>query len=199
MSDVDGADPRHPGLPNTVAPGKRLFHTLIPGFVSIPARSMSPDGRGDTPYMSFGLMGGAMQAQGHAQFLINVLVFGMDLQQAMDAARFRHFAGENVAIEGAVPDSVGLRSHGWATLCRRGSDRRWGDRRRSSDLLAVTERGRIREDGEAVGVGDSCPSAILATHPNLDVRSDTRQAPSRTWVLIRRAASTSYSACGRAE
>jgi gamma-glutamyltranspeptidase / glutathione hydrolase len=95
-----------PGLPNTVAPGKRPFHTLIPGFVSIPGRSQSPDGSGDTPYMSFGLMGGSMQAQGHAQFLINLLVFGMDVQEAMDAARFRHFSGQSVAIEGAVPDSV---------------------------------------------------------------------------------------------
>jgi gamma-glutamyltranspeptidase/glutathione hydrolase len=51
-------------------------------------------------------MGGAMQAQGHAQFLLNLLVFGMDVQQAMDAARFRHFSGQNVAIEAAVPDSV---------------------------------------------------------------------------------------------
>ena len=55
-----------------------------------PGRRVAPDGTGDEPYMSFGLMGGAMQAQGHAQFLINLLVFGMDVQEAMDAGRFRH-------------------------------------------------------------------------------------------------------------
>jgi gamma-glutamyltranspeptidase/glutathione hydrolase len=89
-----------PGLPNTVAPGKRPFHTLIPGFVTIPSAT------GEKPYMSFGLMGGAMQAQGHAQFLINHLVFGMDVQQAMDAARFRHMDGTHVIVESVLPDSV---------------------------------------------------------------------------------------------
>jgi len=94
------------GLPNTVAPGKRPFHTLIPGFVTIPAASPAPDGTGDTPYMSFGLMGGAMQAQGHVQFLLNHLVFGMNVQEAMDAGRFRHLDSTNVLMEPVVADSV---------------------------------------------------------------------------------------------
>ncbi len=95
-----------PGLPNTVAPGKRPFHTLIPGFVTRPGPASAPDGTGDTPYMSFGLMGGAMQAQGHAQFLINMLVFGMDIQEAMDVGRFRHMSGTRVLVESVIPDSV---------------------------------------------------------------------------------------------
>ena len=95
-----------PDLPNTVAPGKRPFHTLIPGFITIPGATATIDGRGDTPYMSFGLMGGAMQAQGHAQLLINLLVFGMDIQQAIDAARFRHLDGMRVVVESPIPDSV---------------------------------------------------------------------------------------------
>ncbi|HEU4786468.1 MAG TPA: gamma-glutamyltransferase [Gemmatimonadaceae bacterium] len=95
-----------PGLPNTVAPGKRPFHTLIPGFVTKPGPSSAADGTGDEPWMSFGLMGGAMQAQGHAQFLINLLVFGMNVQQAMDAGRFRHMAGTHVIVEPVAPDSV---------------------------------------------------------------------------------------------
>ena len=95
-----------PGLPNTVAPGKRPFHTLIPGFVTKPAAKPQPDGRGDIPWMSFGLMGGAMQAQGHVQFLLNLLVFGMDVQQAMDAGRFRHLDGLRVALEAPITDSV---------------------------------------------------------------------------------------------
>jgi gamma-glutamyltranspeptidase/glutathione hydrolase len=64
--------------------------------------------------MTFGLMGGAMQAQGHAQFLINLLVFNMDVQQSMDVARFRHMNGLNVIVESALSDSViaGLRALG---------------------------------------------------------------------------------------
>ena len=89
-----------PGLPNTVAPGKRPFHTLIPGFVT-----RSVGGR-EEPYMSFGVMGGGIQAQGHVQFLLNHLLFGMDVQQAADAARFRHLDGQRVTIESPVGDSV---------------------------------------------------------------------------------------------
>ena len=102
------------GLPNTVAPGKRPFHTLIPGFVTRPSANPAADGAGDQPWMTFGLMGGAMQAQGHAQFLINLLVFGMDIQQAMDVPRFRHMNGLNVVVESAMSDSAiaGLRALG---------------------------------------------------------------------------------------
>jgi gamma-glutamyltranspeptidase/glutathione hydrolase len=102
------------GLPNTVAPGKRPFHTLIPGFVTRPGGANAPDGSGDEPYMSFGLMGGSMQAQGHAQFLINMLVFGQDVQQAMDVGRFRHESGNRLLVESVIPDSVvaGLKALG---------------------------------------------------------------------------------------
>lgn len=89
-----------PGLPNTVAPGKRPFHTLIPGFVT-----RTVDGR-EEAYMSFGLMGGGVQAQGHVQFLLNHFVFGMDLQAAIDAPRFRHYSGLRVALEPPVGDAV---------------------------------------------------------------------------------------------
>jgi gamma-glutamyltranspeptidase/glutathione hydrolase len=89
-----------PGRPNTAAPGKRPFHTLIPGFVT------RTEGGREEPYMSFGLMGGGMQAQGHVQFLLNHFVFGMDLQQAIDAPRFRHLDGQQVAIETPVGDGV---------------------------------------------------------------------------------------------
>src|SRR5215467_5107878 len=94
------------GLPNTVAPGKRPFHTLIPGFVTKAGPTSAPDGTGDEPYMSFGLMGGAMQAQGHAQFLINLLVFGNTIQEAMDVARFRHESGARVIVESPISESV---------------------------------------------------------------------------------------------
>jgi gamma-glutamyltranspeptidase / glutathione hydrolase len=89
-----------PGLPNTAAPGKRPFHTLIPAFVT-----RMENGR-EQPYMSFGLMGGGMQAQGHVQFLLNHLVFDQPVQAAIDAARFRHLDGQRVAIEAPVTDAV---------------------------------------------------------------------------------------------
>ena len=64
--------------------------------------------------MSFGLMGGSMQAQGHAQFLINHIVFGLDVQAAMDVGRFRHNNGVNVSVEGPITDSTiaGLKALG---------------------------------------------------------------------------------------
>jgi len=89
------------GLPNTVAPGKRPFHTIIPGFVT------KPDAQGvEQPWMSFGVMGGSMQPQGHVQVLLNLLVFGMDLQDAVDAPRFRHLNGRRVALEAPIGDDV---------------------------------------------------------------------------------------------
>jgi gamma-glutamyltranspeptidase/glutathione hydrolase len=65
---------------NVVAGGKRPFHTIIPAFVM-------KDGK---PLISFGLMGGAMQPQGHAQIIVNMVDFGMNLQEAGDAARLNH-------------------------------------------------------------------------------------------------------------
>ena len=90
-----------PGLPNTVAPGKRPFHTLIPAFVT----KTNADGT-ESPWMSYGVMGGAMQAQGHVQMLLNMVVFGMDVQQAIDVARFRHLNGLQVALEAPITDQV---------------------------------------------------------------------------------------------
>lgn len=89
-----------PGLPNTVAPGKRPLHTLIPAFVT----RTGPNG--ETPYMSFGVMGGSIQPQGQVQVLLNHLIFGMNIQQAIDAPRFRSYDGTRVALEWPVPDSI---------------------------------------------------------------------------------------------
>jgi len=89
-----------PGLPNTLAPRKRPLHTIIPGFVTRPG----PDG--EEPWMAFGVMGGSIQPQGHVQLLLNLLEFGMDLQDAIDAPRFRHFDGVRVGLEAPIPEAV---------------------------------------------------------------------------------------------
>lgn len=89
------------GRANAVAPGRRPFHTIIPAFVT----KTTADGR-EEPWMSYGVMGGAMQPQGHVQVLINLVDFGMDLQHALDAARFNHLAGNRVAIEPVIPIEV---------------------------------------------------------------------------------------------
>lgn len=69
-----------PGHANIYAPGKRPFNTIIPGFVL----------KNGEPFLSFGVMGGAMQPQGHLQVLCNIIDFGMNVQEAGDAARFSH-------------------------------------------------------------------------------------------------------------
>ncbi len=95
------------GHPNSLEPGKRPFHTIIPAFL----------GKDGVPSMAFGVMGGAMQPQGHAQIVINLVDFDMNLQEAGDAARFRHGGssqptgtsmndGGTVFLESEVPFEV---------------------------------------------------------------------------------------------
>ncbi|NPA36773.1 MAG: gamma-glutamyltransferase [Chlorobi bacterium] len=81
------------GHNNVYAPRKRPFHTIIPAFIT----------KGDT-LMSFGVMGGAMQPQGHAQIVVNMVDFGMNLQEAGDAARIRH-SGSSQPDYGKMTDS----------------------------------------------------------------------------------------------
>jgi gamma-glutamyltranspeptidase/glutathione hydrolase len=82
-------DPSHP---NRLEPRKRPMHTIIPGMVFKNGCFM----------MTFGVMGGDMQPQGHAQFLVNLIDFGMNLQEAMDAPRVRHMEGMAVYLEEGI-------------------------------------------------------------------------------------------------
>jgi gamma-glutamyltranspeptidase/glutathione hydrolase len=85
------------GHPNTYAPGKRPFQTIIPAFVT----------KGGKPWMSFGVMGGAMQPQGHAQIVINLVDFGMNLQEAGDAPRIQHDGDTEPTGQNTNPGGVG--------------------------------------------------------------------------------------------
>jgi gamma-glutamyltranspeptidase/glutathione hydrolase len=86
---------------NTAAPGRRPFHTIIPGFVT----KAGPDGK-QRPWLSFGIVGGAQQPQAHVQVLLNILLFDMDVQQALDAPRFRHWRASSVTFESSIPQST---------------------------------------------------------------------------------------------
>jgi gamma-glutamyltranspeptidase/glutathione hydrolase len=87
-----------PRSPNVIKPHKRPFNTLSTGFVM----------RGSEPYMTVTLMGGDMQAQGHAQFLVDILDLGANVQAAADMARFRHGQVSNVlSLETPLYDLVG--------------------------------------------------------------------------------------------
>jgi gamma-glutamyltranspeptidase/glutathione hydrolase len=83
-----------PGHPNAIAAGKRPLHTIIPGLAT----------REGALWAVFGVMGAAMQPQGHAQLLVNLLDYGMDSQEAVDHLRHRHENGR-LLIEGRVPVS----------------------------------------------------------------------------------------------
>ncbi|MEM6311779.1 MAG: gamma-glutamyltransferase family protein, partial [Pseudomonadota bacterium] len=83
-------DPSHP---NCIGPKKRPFHTIIPGFLMGPTQ----------PLMSFGVMGGPMQAQGHVQMVLRTQLFGQDPQMAVDAPRWRVTQGLGVACETTFP------------------------------------------------------------------------------------------------
>jgi len=103
------------GHPNVYEPGKRPFHTIIPAFVT----------KNGEAWLSFGVMGGGMQPQGHVQVLVNLIDFGMGLQAAGDAPRIRHDGsseptGERMSDGGVVRVESGLAAEALAGLRKRG-------------------------------------------------------------------------------
>ena len=110
--------------PNAFAPGKRPFHTIIPAFVT----------RDGQPWLSYGVMGGAMQPQGHVQILLNMIDFGMNLQEAGDAPRIHHDGsaepvGQNapMADGGWIELETGFPHETVRALMRKGHSVRFAD------------------------------------------------------------------------
>lgn len=132
------------GHPNRVAGGKRPFHTIIPGFVT----------QGGRPLMAFGVMGGAMQPQGHAQVVIRLADFRQNPQAALDAPRWQVMDGLRVRLEPGFPDDV------YDTLRERGHEIDVADSRSvafgGGQAIYRLEDGYfgasdLRRDGQAVG------------------------------------------------
>ncbi len=86
------------GHPNSFAPGKRPFHTIIPAFIT----------KNGKPWISFGLMGGAMQPQGHVQIVMDLVDFGMNLQEAGDAPRIQHDGSTEPAGQNTIMSDGGV-------------------------------------------------------------------------------------------
>ncbi|MCA9291857.1 MAG: gamma-glutamyltransferase family protein [Phycisphaerales bacterium] len=133
-----------PGHPNQANGGKRPFHTIIPGFVT----------RHGAPVMAFGVMGGAMQPQGHAQVLSRIVDFRQNPQAALDAPRWQVFDGMRVGVEPGFPDDVydTLRAKGHDvetppehTVAYGGGQAIW---RLKDGYLGASD---LRRDGQAVG------------------------------------------------
>ncbi|MCO5724298.1 gamma-glutamyltransferase [Robiginitalea marina] len=88
------------GQANTFAPGKRPFHTIIPAFIT----------RDGKPWVSFGVMGGDFQPQGHSQIVMNLIDFGMNLQEAGDAPRWDHTGGSSPTGETGGTGAIRIES-----------------------------------------------------------------------------------------
>jgi gamma-glutamyltranspeptidase/glutathione hydrolase len=130
--------------PNVVAPRKRPFHTIIPGFVT----------RNAHPLMSFGVMGGSMQAQGHTQVMLRMVDYHQNPQAAADAPRWRIDAGGKGAVEHGVSldvlNQLNARGHSLTQADRWSTDfgRAQLIYKMEDGYLGASER---RTDGQAVG------------------------------------------------
>jgi gamma-glutamyltranspeptidase / glutathione hydrolase len=152
--DAKAADAK-PAHPNCYAPGKRPFQTIIPAFVT-------KDGK---PWLSYGVMGGAMQPQGHVQILLNMIDFGMNLQEAGDAPRIQHDGsteptGQNTAMTdgGEVDLETGFSVETIRALMRKGHSVRFADGPYGGyqAIMVNPEGGYVgasesRKDGQAAG------------------------------------------------
>jgi gamma-glutamyltranspeptidase / glutathione hydrolase len=134
-----------PGHPDQIAPHKRPLHTLIPAFVM-------KDGK---PYFSFGVMGGDHQAQGHTQVVVNLIDFGMNVQEAGEAARINH-GNNGLLVERNVPEAAqaGLTQRGHKVTVNSAPNGAFGGYQgilldpRTGVLMGGSD---VRKDGLAIG------------------------------------------------
>lgn len=140
------------GHPNEAGPGKRPYHTIIPGFVTRKGDGGAGD---DEPVMSFGVMGGYMQPQGHAQVVLRIADYHQNPQAALDAPRWQVTTGLEVIIEPGFDSGVyeklkamghGVRQARARTVSHGRGQIAW--RLREGEYLAASD---LRSDGEAVG------------------------------------------------
>jgi gamma-glutamyltranspeptidase / glutathione hydrolase len=142
------------GFFNTYEPGKRPFHTIIPSFIT----------KNGTPYISFGVMGGDMQPQGHVQIAINIIDFGMNLQEAGDAPRIQHIGsseptGSKMTDGGTLLMETGFDWEETRKLMQRGHKIQWdlGGYGGYQAILYDSNRkvyfgaSESRKDGQAIG------------------------------------------------
>lgn len=137
-----------PGHPNIVAPGKRPYHTIIPGFLTQSGAAVGP----------FGVMGADMQPQGHVQMVVNQVVYGMNPQTALDAPRWRWLRGREVLVEPAAgrPLLDGLAARGHLVSVADTETQFNGNGGRGQIIRRLVDGGYIagsepRSDGAAVG------------------------------------------------
>ncbi len=136
-----------PGHPNLVGAGKRPFHTIIPAFLT----------REGKPVMSFGVMGGDMQPQGHLQMIVRILDYGQNPQAAADAPRWKVSKSGEVLFEPSVASDVveGLRDRGHRARVSKKGEVEIGSYG-AAQLIYRVEGGYVagsegRRDGQAVG------------------------------------------------
>jgi gamma-glutamyltranspeptidase / glutathione hydrolase len=145
-----------PGQPNTLRPRTRPLHTIIPAFMQ------RQNDQGQDERIAFGIMGGFNQAQAHAQFVSNIADFHMNIQAALEGARFRKlgFSGCKVAIENGVAQDVidGLRKQG-------------------HEVTVELRYSQVMGRGNAVEHHDSSGVNYGATDPRADGEAVPEQAP----------------------
>jgi len=133
-----------PGHANSVGPGKRPFHTIIPGFVT----------RDGAPYAAFGVMGGPIQPPGHVQTLVRMIDYGMNPQAALDAPRWKVNAGNSIDLEASAATALreGLIAKGHVTASVPDTYMDFG----AGQIVVKADNGYVaasdaRRDGQAAG------------------------------------------------